>query len=744
MNWGSSLSTKMPSLIYLYFLMVSIMLATVTTAVVYCMHDAIVGSLIILFSSMVLCYFCLLILGKGIVLIPFNKLAASKKDLYESKDKLTAVLNTIVDAIITTDERGFIQDVNPAAEKMFGYKEEELIGKRVTILTPDDATVLNKNIDTKIKELTGIRKNGERFAIELGLNSMVYGDHMLFVGIVRDISERKMADDAMANYAHDMENMNAALSAARQEAESATKLKSEFIASMSHEIRTPMNGIIGMTELLMDSKLDELQSRYTKSIMHCTTALLAIINDVLDFSKIEAGKLKLENIPFDLRNLCEELAEMLSINCYDKSINLYLDYPSSIISNVIGDPTRIRQIILNLLTNAIKFTEQGYVLFKVEEVDLQADSSNKVYIKISIHDTGVGIDEESKSLIFGKFMQADSSITRKFGGTGLGLAICKELAEKMSGGIGFDSKKDHGSTFWFTVQLQRGATVDEYAADIAYVSGDKALVVDPSDVGKKIISDLLIGFGMQVYSCNNIAEAVDLHKDANAKKAPYNYVVIDYLIYSNISRFEKDSQTNFISISPFSVTIDKEKFQSIGYNGFIPAPIRHDVALHELVTIKASRDSKYLEHARTHHTAKPKPIEALSSEGIDFLRNKRILLVEDNKVNAEICVALLNKYNVNVTVANNGIEAIDMYDRGKFDLILMDVQMPVMSGYDATIKIREMDQNSNVSRIPIVALTANALAEAKQKCIDAGMDDFLVKPFKKEELYKIIIKMLNQ
>jgi PAS domain S-box-containing protein len=679
-------------------------------------------------------------IGKKILLIPFLKLEQSQQELLQSKEKLSAVLNTIVDAIITTDEKGYILDVNPAAQRMFGYTEEELIGQRVTMLTPDDATVLNKNIDNKIKQLTGIKKNGDRIPLEVGLNSVLFGKHVLFVGIIRDISDRKFADEIQASYTRDMEKINEELKIARKEAESANKLKSEFIASMSHEIRTPMNGIVGMTELLMDSKLNETQTRYANSIMHCTESLLAIINDVLDFSKIEAGKLTLESIPFNLRELCEELAEMLSIRCKDKGIDIFLDYKTTVISNVVGDPTRVRQVILNLLTNAIKFTDQGYVLLRVDEVGMDDDPAN-VYLKISVQDTGIGIDEEAQSKLFGKFVQADSSITRKFGGTGLGLAICKQLAERMNGGVGLESKKGEGSTFWFTVQLKRDKQVQDVAAHTNYLRGSKVLLLIDSDQNRKILSDLLAGYGLNVHVASEIGIALQELKNANVAGAKYDFMFISYAFKDSTLRFSEFNLKNMLLISPFSVVIDQEHYKSQGFKGFVTTPFRHDMVLLEMVKLKGANDTAFNIDNFVSRVEKTSEVKGLE-EALSNLKNVKLMLVEDNPVNSEICMAFLRKVGLDAVVTNNGLDAIELYAANKFNLILMDVQMPVLSGYDATVRIREYEKQNNLNKTPIIALTANAMVDSKNKCISSGMDDFLVKPFKKDELYQKLYEWL--
>lgn len=720
MTAGKTLG-NIPFKVLLFFLGSSFVLSLIASYAISYDEIDFYDAMIVTFCGLFACYLCIFTLGKFVLLIPYNKLVDSEKGLRESKEKLTAVLNTIVDAIITTDSKGYIQDVNPAAEHMFGYSAEELIGNRVTILTPDDATVLNKNIDTKIKELTGIRKNGERFPLELGLSSVILDDYVIFVGTIRDISERKMADAAMESYAHDMESMNEELSAAKKEAESATKIKSEFIASMSHEIRTPMNGIMGMTELLIDSELNETQERYATSIMHCTESLLSIINDVLDFSKIEAGKLTLESIPFDLRELAEELVEMLSINCFEKGIDIYIDYQNDAITQVIGDPTRVRQIMLNLLTNAIKFTEKGYVLLSITTD--KNTQENKVGFKVSITDTGIGIEESAKHLIFAKFTQADASITRKYGGTGLGLTICKQLVEKMHGNIGFESEFCKGTTFWFTLELacsQQKPIAKEYTEPL---NSKRALIILSAPLEEQILTNVLHGFNMLVETSNKLPDISN----------KYDVIFLDYDLREDLNNNKLINATSFILVHPFPIILKFSEFSKAGYKALITTPFRHDVILYTLYTIFTG---KTVEH-------KHKLIEIEESDKkIANLKNKSILLVEDNKINAEICKTLLTKLDMQVDVAANGIEAINMYFDHHYDLVLMDVQMPSMSGYEATQRLREIETNNKQARIPIIALTANVAVDSRDSCIAAGMDDFLIKPFRKEDIIKILEKWL--
>ncbi len=740
MNADSPLNKIILIKLYFYFIVASVALALIAAYLINLSQNSVWDYFLIVLFTLIACFLCIFTLGKFILLSPYQQLKQSEKQLLESQEKLTAVLDTIVDAIITTDEKGYIQDVNPAAEQMFGYSEGELIGQRVTILTPDDATVLNKNIDTKIKELTGIRKNGERFTVEVGLNSVIFADRILFVGIVRDISDRKMADDALANYTRDMEEMNVALSAAKKEAESANKLKSEFIASMSHEIRTPMNGIIGMSELLVDSKLTQTQERYTKSIIHCTESLMSIINDVLDFSKIEAGKLTFENIEFDLRDLCEELVEMLSINCYNKSIDIYIDYASSASTTVIGDPTRVRQIVLNLLTNAIKFTNFGHVLLKVIELNSKELPADMTKFKIIVQDSGIGISDESKSLIFGKFIQADASITRKFGGTGLGLTICKELVEKMHGEIGFESEMNKGSEFWFTIQLGKTAQKSLPPQQTEYLRHLKALIVDDSEIDRRILKDILECSGIVSFAYRRISEAIETYNAEKSRNKPYSVVFLEFDMHDEINKFNPD-KTRFILTYPLSVTIDFDKYKSMGYSAFVSRPYRNKIVIQDLLEAVLECDNAVDKYQILGAGPKLPSIQHFGQR-LSNLRGKVVLLVEDNQVNIEICKAMLSKLQIAVQVAENGIKALDLIHDHKFDLILMDVQMPGMSGYDTARNIRQVEVDRQQKRTPIIAVTANVLAESRDKSIQAGMDDYLIKPFRKEDIYKLLDKWL--
>lgn len=691
----------------------------------------------IMFSAL-LAFIGIFLFGRHLFLTPYRKLATSEKELTESREKLEVVLNTIVDGIITVDEFGLIQDMNIPAERLLGYNEGELIGQHIRKITDEDISKVTKKLKNNVLELTAVRKDGERFDAEIGVNSVCYSNKILFVGVVRDISERKLADETLASYTHDMEVMNEELIQAKKQAESANKLKSEFIASMSHEIRTPMNSIIGMTELLQDTPLSRNQKQYALSIMNSAESLMSIINDILDFSKIEAGKLKLETIKLNLRELCEDLTEFQSISAYDKSIDFFIDYNTDVPDYIYGDPVRIRQVLINLLSNAIKFTEEGYVVLRVK-ASHKDEESQTVKLKFVVEDTGIGIDEDAKEQIFLKFVQADSATTRKFGGTGLGLSICKELANEMSGSLEFDSLKNEGSTFTFTLEL-RYDVIEPKINDEKYFHHTKAIVIDFNELSRNIIFATLESFGIQTISCANMAEAIAIYSNAE-EKDPFDFVFIDFALYKNVSKFHPNKKSKFALVHPFAAVLEHEKYKTLGYTTFVTLPLKRDLLKQACIDMQLGENMDNFIKKVEKSTRQSAELQQIYAR-LRSLSHKKILLVEDNKVNIEICTAFLSKVGIKVIVAENGVEAINSFYEHHFDLVLMDLQMPIMSGYDATEKIREIEHDKNLKQTPIIALTANALHDAKERSTNAGMNDYIIKPFRKEDLFKIIDKWL--
>jgi len=444
----------------------------------------------------------------------------------EKTGMLIDIINNTMDGMITIDERGLVQMFNPACERIFGYKAEEVIGKNIDMLMPEPYkgehdsylhsyhnTGQAKIIGTG-REVRGRHKDGMEFPLELSVSAIRLKNKRLFSGIVRDISKRKSTEDQLQTYMAEMEWF-------RAEAEKATRLKSEFLAMMSHEIRTPMNGVLGMTELLLETGLNKQQERYAKTAMRSAHNLLGIINDILDFSKIEAGRMVLEPLPMDLRKLSQEAIELFSARANEKSLELPLSYANSAPQYVLGDAGRIRQIISNLLSNAIKFTDKGRVELTVERLEDK--------IKISVKDTGIGIPENAQAALFSKFTQADASTTRKYGGTGLGLAICKQLATMMGGEVGVDSSPGQGATFWFTMSLPAvdekdiPAGENDKAGKPEILKGLKILLAEDNPINQEFALEILRQFGCRTTLAVNGRQAIDFVEGENS----YDLILMD-------------------------------------------------------------------------------------------------------------------------------------------------------------------------------------------------------------------------
>src|SRR5574343_233656 len=621
-------------------------------------------------------------------------------------------------------------------KEMLGYADGDLdnsIAQWQRMVHPDDLRQLQARIDAHIQNQDSHFQAECRFKARDGqwrwflLRGALAarnpeGRPARLLVLQRDISDVKSAESALIS--------------AKEVAEAANKARGAFLANMSHEIRTPMNGIIGMTELALDTSLDAEQRHYLKTVKSSAEALLTIVNDILDFSKIEAGKMEFESLAFSIHDIVLEAVRVLAVSAHKKGLELIADVRPDVPSRIVGDPTRLRQVVINLIGNAIKFTEAGEVVVKVE-VDQRTERS--VFLRFSIRDTGIGVPTEKQQAIFEAFSQADVSTTRRFGGTGLGLAISARLVQLMDGKIWLESTPGVGSVFSFTGRFGIDSSVAAPAASTRFVGRRALIVEDNESVGRHLI-ELLDRLGVQASLSADGVAAVAAIERSRAMDFPYDYVIADANMdapagFSLAETWGRSARKEklLVMLTTENQRHDLSRLREIGVSAHLVRPIG-GADMVDALALADGPDSLVLDDFVLSQIDFQQP-----SQGEDSALN--ILLVEDNPVNQELATRLLERQAHRVTLANNGAEAIDLFDSGHFDVILMDMQMPVMGGEEATeaIRSREMRRSWVVSHefrpFYIIAMTANVMASDRERCLESGMNDYVGKPLRPAELF---------
>jgi len=664
-----------------------------------------------------------------------------RKNHEETLVKFKKAVNKAGHAIYITDKEGIIEYVNPAFEKITGYAAQEALGQTPRILNSRDMPSLHhKQLwDTILKgetwdsEIINRRKNGQQYHAHQTIAPFTgdQGNIKGFVAIQMDISEQYQARTELLQ--------------AKESAEVAGKAKSDFLANMSHEIRTPMNGVIGMTDLLLNTDLTKEQLRYAETVRNSGELLLGLINDILDFSKIEAGKLTLEIIDFNLQGLLEDLSATLALRAHDKGLELICSANLDVPLMLCGDPGRIRQIISNLATNAIKFTHQGEVMIRVA---LESESEHSTVLRFSVRDTGIGIPHDKLDLLFEKFTQADASTTRQYGGTGLGLAISKQLAELMGGSIGVISDEGRSSEFWFTACFGKQVTESVGAEPLppAELHDVRVLIVDDNNSTREILTMNMGSWGMRPADTSNGRLALQAMQQAVTEGDPFKIAVIDMQMPGMDGEtlglaIKQDSQlktVKMVMLTSIGQRGDARHFAEIGFDGYLTKPARQQELKNVLSVALMDRQTKPV-------SSLPAIVSRHSARDLLNLytgSKARILLVEDNITNQQVAMAILGKLGLKADAVANGLEALTALETISYDLVLMDCQMPEMDGYEATRQIRNPHSAVLDHEVFIIAMTANAMQGDRDKCLAAGMNDYMTKPVKPQSLAKVLDKWL--
>ena len=647
--------------------------------------------------------------------------------------RLLRALEAAPDAMILTDVEGNILEVNPAFCRITGWSEEEVRGRNPRILKSgkvpaavyEDLWAQLTRGQTWSGRLINQRKDGSHYHVSATMAPVLdrHGELLGYVGVQRDISSEIEREARLREHARRLAETNRELRRAREQAEAASRAKGEFLANMSHEIRTPLNGILGLVEILEKTRLDADQRDLVETLRTSGDALLQILNDILDWSKIEAGQLLLEPAPFDLREMVEGVAALFAGPAARKGLRLHLDLPADLARRHVGPGDRLRQVLLNLAGNALKFTDDGWVRLGVLEGPTPGT------LRFEVEDTGIGIPEEAQDGIFEQFVQADGTTSRRFGGTGLGLAISKRLVELLGGRIGLQSVSGQGSLFWFEVPLP----VEDPTPGLrpGALQGQQLFLVEEDETARRLLARDLRALGAEVESHGTLQEAL-----ARLHSGPG----VDFLLLGGrlgghrpeeaLERIRRDPVLQDLAVGLLDAGLDpglRERARLLGAAFVLTDPPSRAALVERLAAPASSRDP-----------AQPKETAPLHHR---LPRGARVLLVEDHPVNRKVASRLLRELGCEVWQAENGAEALELLGpEAPFDLVLMDCQMPELDGYEATRRLREAEAASGRRRLPVIAMTAHAMQGDREKCLAAGMDDYLTKPVSREALAAVLLR----
>ncbi|NTV13896.1 MAG: response regulator [Desulfobulbaceae bacterium] len=680
-----------------------------------------------------------------------QQLQLTNASLQVSEGKLAVTLNSIGDAVIATDAEGRVTLLNPLGERLTGWTQAQASGRpvdevfkiinqetRQPATIPVKETLARGTIQGLANHTVLIARDGSECAIADSCAPIRDRDGQVVgaVLVFRDVTEEYAVQKALRDITQALQEKNLALESATAAAEKANLAKSDFLSNMSHEIRTPMNAIIGMSYLALKTELTPRQRDYLKKIKGSGRHLLGLINDILDLSKIEAGKLTVEVTEFELEKVLDNVADLIAEKTSAKGLELVFDVDKKVPLNLVGDPLRLGQILINYSNNAVKFTERGEIDILIR---LKEESENEVLLYCAVSDTGIGLTGEQMGRLFQSFSQADASTTRKFGGTGLGLVIAKKLAELMGGEVGVESEPGKGSTFWFTARLGKGAGQQSKPALAGDLQGKRVLVVDDNENARLVLGDLLGGMSFKVDQVESGETAIAAVDRAEAQDLPYEIVFLDWQMPEmdgietarRLLELPLRRKPHLMMVTAYGREEVIRGAEEIGIEDVLIKPVSASVLFDGVVRILGGV-------AEGVRTARELPSDSFAQ--LATIKGARILLVEDNELNQDVASELLRDAGFVVDLAENGRIALEKIRATDYDIVLMDMQMPVMDGVTAT---REIRREERFQDLPVVAMTANAMQSDRNLCLAAGMNDHVIKPIEPEDLWKALLKWIK-